>query len=165
MASGGGPTRDRHEVKMAYQLYPATNVATAAARGDVKADNGGGFGLGSALRVAAFAGQRYMSFASAGMMRGFGGSMGGLGMGMGMLNPMYGLAATGGMGAMGGGFFDPRSMAMTSVAMGFAGGLAGGMSGMPSLEASDQEVFQVASTAAGVVGTNVIDALKKSGAR
>jgi hypothetical protein len=91
--------------------------------------------------------------------------MGGFGMGMGMLNPMYGLATSGGMGAMGGGFFDPRSMAMTSVAMGFVGGLAGGMSGMPSLEASDQEVFQVASAAAGVVGTNVIDALKKSGAR
>jgi hypothetical protein len=47
----------------------------------VKADNGGGFGLGSALRVAAFAGQMYMGFAGAGM-RGFGG-MGGLGMGWG----------------------------------------------------------------------------------
>ena len=159
MASGGGPSKDKHEVKMAYRLYPADGSATIKAQGDVKADNGGGFGIGSALRMAAFAGQMYMGFASAGMMRGFGG-MGGLGMGMGMMNPMYSLAASGGMGAMGGGFYDPRSMALTSMAMGFASGM-GGMSGGMSFDPADQEVFQVASEAAADLAKATTDALKK----
>jgi hypothetical protein len=156
MASGGAPGRDRHEVKMAYRLYPADGTATIRAQGDVKADSGGGFGLGSALRVAAFAGQMYMGFASAGMMRGFGG-MGGLGMGMGMMNPMYSLAASGGMGAMGGGFYDPRSSAMSSMAMGFGGGM-----GMPSFDPADQEIFQVTADAAGDVARETTEALKKT---
>lgn len=117
MAAGGGPPKDKHEVKAAYRVFPADGSATLKASGTVKADNGGGFGLGSALRVAAFAGQMTMGFGQMRLMRGFGGA-GGLGLGMGMMNPMYGLASSGGIGSMGGGFFDPRSMAMTQMAMG-----------------------------------------------
>ncbi len=134
MASGGGPAKDRHEVKIAYRLFPADGTATITTQGDAKADNGSGFSLGSALRVAAFAGQMYMGFASAGMMRGLGG--GGLGMGMGMMNPMmYGFGA-GGLGA-------------------------GGVPGMPGLDNADQEIAQVALQAAGGVGGDVIEAMKK----
>lgn len=133
MASGGGPAKDRHEVTIAYRLFPANGTATIAAQGDANADNGSGFSLGSALRVAAFAGQMYMGFASAGMMRGLGG--GGLGMGMGMMNPMM---------------------------YGFGGGLgAGGVPGMPPLADADQEIAQVALEAARGVGDEVIDAVKK----
>lgn len=137
-ASGGDPARDRHEVKIAYRVFPADGTATIKAQGDARADNGGGFGLGSALRVAAFAGQLYMGFASAGMMRGMGGS--GLGMGMGMMNPMmYGLG--GGLGT----------------------GLGGGY-GVPGLQAPDQaerEMAQVALQAAGEVGRTALDTLTK----
>jgi hypothetical protein len=159
MASGGGPPKDKHEVKATYRMFPADGSATVKASGEVKADNGGGFGLGSALRVAAFAGQMTMGFGQMRMMRGFGG-MGGLGMGMGMMNPMYGLASSGGMGAMGGGFFDPRSMAMTSMAMGYTGGVGGmDIPGMPSFDPADQEVFQVATQAAGDIAKSVTDRL------
>ena len=98
--TGGGPPKDRQEVKMAYRLYPADGTATIKLAGDVKADNGGGFSIGSALRVAAFAGQLYMTFGGMGMMNGYGG-MGGMGMGMGMMNPMFAMSRGGGMGAMG----------------------------------------------------------------
>ena len=134
MASGGGPAKDRHEVTIAYRLFPADGTATIATQGDAKADNGGGFSLGSALRVAAFAGQMYMGLASAGMMRGLGG--GGLGMGMGMMNPMmYGFGG---------------------------GGLGTGLSGMPGLDDAEQEIAQVALQAAGNVGGDVFDAMKKT---
>lgn len=160
MASGGGPPKDKHEVKATYRIFPADGSATVKSSGEVKADNGGGFGLGSALRVAAFAGQMTMGFGQMRMMRNFGG-MGGLGMGMGMMNPMYGLASSGGMGAMGGGFFDPRSMAMTSMAMGYTGGMGGmNVPGMPSFDPADQEVFQVATEAAGDIAKGVTEKLK-----
>jgi hypothetical protein len=165
MASGGGPPKDKHEVKMAYRLYPADGSAAVKVTGEVKADNGTGFGLGSALRMASFAGSMAMGFGSMRMMRGFGG-MGGLGMGMGMMNPMYGLASGGGIGAMGGGFFDPRSMAMTSMALSLTTsmGATGGMNGasMPSFgfDPAEQEVFQVTSDAAGDVAKAVTDKLK-----
>lgn len=165
MASGGGPAKDKHEVKMSYRLYPADGSAAVKASGEVKADNGSGFGLGSALRMASFAGSMAMGFGGMRMMRGFGG-MGGLGMGMGMMNPMYGLASAGGMGAMGGGFFDPRSMAMTSMALSLGSGMGamGGMNGMSmpgfGFDPADQEVFQVATDAAGDVAKAVTDKLK-----
>jgi hypothetical protein len=76
---------------------------------------------------------------------------------MGMMNPIYGLAVSGGMGAMGGGFFDPRSSAMSSMAMGF-----GGLSGLPSFDPADQEIFQVAIDAAGDVAREATGALEKS---
>ena len=165
MASGGGPPRDKHEVKMAYRVYPADGSAAVKVSGEIKADNGSGFGLGSALRMASFAGQMAMGFGALRMMRGFGG-MGGLGMGMGMMNPMYGLASAGGMGAMGGSLFDPRAMALTSMTASLASGMTGmgGMNGVnvPGLggDPSDQEVFQVASEATGDVAKAVTDKLK-----
>ena len=155
--AGGGPAKDRHEVKMAYRLYPANGIATVTAAGDVKADNGGGFSIGSALRMAAFAGQLYMGFAGMGMMNAFGG-MGGMGMGMGMMNPMFAMSRGGGMGAMGSSFFDPRSMAMRSMAMGF-----GGPSGMPGLgDSSETEVLKVVSKALGDVAKATTGTLTSS---
>ena len=155
---GGGPPKDRQEVKMAYRLYPADGTATIKLAGDVKADNGGGFSLSSALRIAAFAGQLYMSFGGMGMMSAFGGT-GGMGMGMGMMNPMFAMSRGGRMGAMGSSFYDPRSMAMSSMAMGF-----GGMSGLPGMlgmgDPSEAEVSKVMSKALDDIAKSTTDKLK-----
>ncbi len=159
--TGGGPPKDRQEVKMAYRLYPADGTATITLAGDVKADNGGGFSIGSALRIAAFAGQLYMGFGGMGMMNAFGGmgGMGGMGMGMGMMNPMFAMSRGGGMGAMGSSFYDPRSMAMSSMAMGF-----GGMSGLPGMlgmsDPSEAEVQKVVSKALDDIAKSTTDKLK-----
>lgn len=157
MMTGGGQAKDRHEVKMAYRLYPTDGTATIKASGEVKADNGGGFSLGSALRIAAFAGQLYMGFGGMGMMNAFGG-MGGMGMGMGMMNPMFAMSRGGGMGAMGSTLFDPRSMAMSSMAMGF--GSLGGMPGLAPFDPSEPEVRKVVSKAADDVVKGATDKLK-----
>jgi hypothetical protein len=121
--AGGGPPKDSHDVKVDYKLFAVGASQTAKASGNVKASNGG-FGIGSALRIAAFAGQMYMS-----LMMG--------GMGMGMMNPMMAMSQMGGLGTMGGGLFDPRASAMTSMmssfgSMGSMGGMGGGAMSDPS---------------------------------
>ena len=110
--AGGGPPKDSHDVKIEYKLYAVTATQAPAATGHAKASNGG-FGIGSALRIAAFAGQMYMS-----LMMG--------GMGMGMMNPMMAMSGIGGLGAGGGGLFDPRASAMSSMMSGFGASSIGG---------------------------------------
>ncbi len=110
----GSAPKDAHDVKIDYKLFAVGTPQSARFNGNVKASNGG-FGIGSALRLAAFAGQMYM-----GLMMG--------GMGMGMMNPMMAMSGMGGLGGMGGGLFDPRASAMTSMMSSFGMG-AGGMSG------------------------------------
>lgn len=100
----GSAPKDSHDVKIEYKLYAIGATQAPKVTGNVKASNGG-FGIGSALRLAAFAGQMYM-----GMMTG--------GMGMGMMNQMMAMSGMGGMGGAGGtggGLFDPRASAMTSM--------------------------------------------------
>ncbi len=87
MKMTGSAPKDSHDVKIDYKLYAVGATQTPKATGNVKASNGG-FGIGSALRLAAFAGQMYM-----GMMMG--------GMGMGMMNPMMAMSGMSGMGGMG----------------------------------------------------------------
>lgn len=112
--AGGGPPKDSHDVKIDYKLFAVSATQAPAASGSAKASNGG-FGIGSALRIAAFAGQMYMS-----LMMG--------GMGMGMMNPMMAMSGMGGLGAGGGGLFDPRASAMSSMMSGFgASGMGGGI--------------------------------------
>jgi hypothetical protein len=110
--AGGGPPKDSHDVKIDYKLFAVTATQAPAASGSAKASNGG-FGIGSALRIAAFAGQMYMS-----LMMG--------GMGMGMMNPMMAMSGMGGLGAGGGGLFDPRASAMSSMMSGFGASAMGG---------------------------------------
>ena len=116
--TGGGPPKDSHEVKLDYKLFAVGATQTAKVSGNAKASSGG-FGVGSALRLAAFAGRMYIGL----------GMMGG--MGMGMMNPMAAMSGSGGLGAMGGSFFDPRASAMSSLASGLGGGMTGGLEGMP----------------------------------
>ena len=145
-ASGGAP-KDVHDVKVSYKMFAPGSAATPRASGDVKASSGGGFSVGSALRVAAFAGQMYMTM---GMMGG--GMMGGAG-GFGQ-NPMSALSSLGSLGAGGGGFFDPRAMAIGSMSMNMAttGFASAGVS-----DTADGEIYRTLSEAF----ENVAKAVKK----
>ncbi len=104
MKMTGSAPKDSHDVKIDYKLFAVTAPQAPKVSGNAKGSNGG-FGVGSALRLAMFAGQMYM-----GLMAG--------GMGMGMMNPMMAMSGGGfggGMGGIGGGLFDPRASAMTSM--------------------------------------------------
>jgi hypothetical protein len=107
-ASGEGPARDTVEARLDYKLYAVGDTASPKMAATARANSGGGFGAGSALRLAAFAGSMYMGF---GMMRGFG---------LGMFNPMLS------MPGLGSGLFDPRLSAMSSMTqMAMSGGMGG----------------------------------------
>lgn len=124
MKMTGSAPKDSHDVKVDYKLYAVGATQTPKAAGNVKASNGG-FGIGSALRLAAFAGQMYM-----GMMMG--------GMGMGMMNPMMAMSGMSGTGGMGmGSLFDPRASAMSSMMSSFGGMTMGGMGGLGGAAVAD----------------------------
>jgi hypothetical protein len=109
-------TRDIYEVKLDYKLYAVGGPAAPAATGSSKASSGGGVGVGTVLKVAAFAGRMYLS------MYGMGG------LGMGMMNPLMSMPGLGGGGGpfSASGLFDPRMTAMSSMTQ-MVG--MGGMSG------------------------------------
>jgi hypothetical protein len=118
MRMAGSAQKDAHEVKLAYKVFATGETGTAKISGNAKASSGG-FGVGSALRLAAFAGRMYIGM----------GMMGG--MGLGMMNPMAAMSGAGGLGSMGASYFDPRATAMNSMASGLGGGMASGLEGMP----------------------------------
>lgn len=119
--AGGAPATDSHDVKLDYKLFAVGATQSPKLSGNAKASSGG-FGVGSALRLASFAGQMYM-----------GGMMGGRGLSLGMMNPMAAMSGVGGLGPMGGGFFDPRAMAMSSMSASLGAGMMAGMGGMPGM--------------------------------
>ena len=128
--AGGAPPTDTHDVKLDYKVFAVGATQAPKVSGNAKASSGG-FGVGSALRIASFAGQMYMG----GMM---GGRGLGMGMNLGMMNPMAAMSGMGGLGPLSGGFFDPRAMAMSSMStamMSSMGGMPGmpGMAGMPGM--------------------------------
>jgi hypothetical protein len=122
-AAGDGSSQPKHDVRIDYKLYPVADTRTARANGSGKASTGG-FGVGSALRMAAFAGQTYMRFMGLGRMGG-------------LMNPLMSMPGMGGGLGAGMGFFDPRASAMSSMAqMALGGGLPGlgGLSGLDGPE-------------------------------
>jgi hypothetical protein len=135
----GDAARDHHEVELSYSLFAVAATGTPAHSGTTKASSGG-FSMGSALRLAAFAGQMYMGMYG----------MGGMG-GMGLMNVAT-MTASGG-GPMGG-FFDPRASAMNSAAMGMDGGLQSG-------DPSEQEMRQTVSEALGNAAKAITKELSK----
>ena len=98
-------TRDIYEVKLDYKVYAVGGTAAPAATGSAKASSGGGVGVGTVLKVAAFAGRMYLS------MYGMGG------LGLGMMNPMMSMPGLGGGGGpfSASGLFDPRMSAVSSM--------------------------------------------------
>ena len=95
-AGGGGPVKDTQEAKLDYKLFTVGATQAPRLSGNAKASSGG-FTVGLALRVAAFASQTYMTM----------GMMGG--MGMGMMNPMMGMGMSnvGALGSMAGKLLRP----------------------------------------------------------
>jgi hypothetical protein len=135
MRMTGGAPKDSHEVKLDYKLFAIGATQTPRLSGNAKASSGG-FGVGSALRLAAFAGRMYIGM----------GMMGG--MGMGMMNPMAAMSGTGGLGSMGASFFDPRASAMSSLASGLGGGMMSGLGGGAGLgDPSESEMRETVSEA------------------
>ena len=122
-------------MKLDYKVFAVGATGTPKVTGNAKASSGG-FGVGSALRLAAFAGRMYIGM----------GMMGG--MGMGMMNPMAAMSGAGGLGSMGASFFDPRASAMSSLASGLGGGMMSGMDGMSGMgDPSDSAMRETVSEA------------------
>jgi hypothetical protein len=146
--ASGSTTKDNTDVKVDYKLFPVGSAQNAKVSGTAKGSNGG-FGVGSALKLAAFAGQMYLS-----MMTG--------GMGMGMMNQMMG-----GMGgAMGAGkFFDPRAMAMTSVYSSLGGAVMAGMSAAPNGAGGDPSDADVRDTVSEALGNAAKAAMDQLGSK
>ena len=74
-----------HQVRVDYKLFAAGDSAKARMTSSVTASSAGGFGVGSALKLAAYAGQMYLTMGmGSGMLTGLTGpGMGGLGGGLG----------------------------------------------------------------------------------
>ncbi len=135
-----------HDARVDYKLYAVGDQAKAKLASTAKASSGGGFGVGSALRVAAFAGQMYMTM---GM---------GMGMGGGMMGAMGPAASLGGVGGGMSGLMNPGAGAAMSIMSG-AGGMAlpGGMGG----DSTTQKVEETVQDALSKEGKQVVEELKK----
>jgi hypothetical protein len=137
-------TSEIHDAKVEYKLYAVGDQAKPKLSASTKASSGGGFGVGSALKFAAFAGQMYMTMGMGGGM--FGGS--GL---MGMMGPASSLGGLGGFGMM-----NPGMNAAVSMMSG-----VGGMSGMPGMsDMGDQKMNQTVQEALTKAGKQVSEELK-----
>ena len=115
-ASGdGNASADVHDARVDYRLYAVGDDSKPKLTSSAKSSSGG-FGVASALRVAAFAGSMYMT----------------MGMGNGMMTNMMGPAsALGGASPLGGGLMSPgmgAAMSMMSGAQAMGGmAMPGGM--------------------------------------
>jgi hypothetical protein len=150
MRMTGSAPKDTHEVKLDYKVFAVGATQAPKISGNTKVSSGG-FGVGSALRLAAFAGRMYVGF---GMM--------GMGMGMGMINPMAAMSSSGGLGAMGASYFDPRATAMNSMAMGLSGGTMSAAGALPGIgDPSESEMRETVSEALGNTASAAMEQLGK----
>jgi hypothetical protein len=131
-----------HDARVEYKLYAVGDQARPKMTASTKASSGGGFGVGSALRFAAFAGSMYMT----------------MGMGSGMMMNMMGPGASmGGIGGLGSVMNPGMSAAMSMMSAG--GGMTmPGMSGMPGM--GDDRATQTVQDALSKAGKQVADELK-----
>ena len=63
-------TSEIHDARVEYKLYAVGDQAKPKLSASTKASSGGGFGVGSALKLAAFAGSMYMTMGMGGGMMG-----------------------------------------------------------------------------------------------
>lgn len=157
------PGGENHDARVEYKLFALDNSAGNASSagsdkpvitGAAKASSGGGFGVGSALKVASFAGQIYLG-AMTGGMGGFGrmGAFGQLGLGQG-LGTMAQMSMTNAM--MGPGMGAAMS-AMSGVPS------STGTAGMPGMDQSGAAAERTASDAFRKAGGDILEGLKKKG--
>ena len=141
------PGSDNHDARVEYKLFAVDASDKPVATGTSKASSGGGFGVGSALKVAAFAGQLYL------------GAMTGMG-GMGQFSALTGLGYGGGMGGLGltNAMMGPgMSLAMASMSQ-----VPGGM---PEVDQNSAAAERTAGDAFRKAGGDVMEALRKKGSQ
>ncbi len=137
------PSAEVHEARVEYRLYAIGKTDKPLVASSAKASSGGGFGVGSALKLAAFAGQMYVGTMT-GMM-----GVGGVG-GLARLN----LAMGGGGG-------------LTNLVMGPGMGSAmslmsqAGLPGVPDMDENHAAALRTAGDAFGKAGSAVSDELRK----
>jgi hypothetical protein len=136
-----------HEARIDYKLFAVGDPAKPKASSSVKHNSGGGFGFGSALKLAAFAGQMYMT----------------MGMGAGMMANMMGpgSAAYMGMSGMGAGMPMGRMNPGMGAAMSIMA-YGASMAGPGAAGASDDAMFDTVQSGLAKTGKQVADALKKA---
>jgi len=143
VSGDGNASAEVNDARVDYKLYAVGETGKPRMTSSVKASSGG-FGVGSALRVAAFAGSMYMT----------------MGMGTGMMANLMGpAAALGGGPSLGGGLMSPgmgAAMSMLSGAQSMGVGMPGGMSD------SGEKATQTVQDALTRAGKQVADELKAS---
>ena len=148
VSGDGAAPAEIHEVRVDYRLYAAGDSARPRMTSSVKASSGGGFGVGSALRFAAFAGQMYLTM--------------GMGSGiMGMMGPNSSFGGLGPGGGMGGGRMNPgMSAAMSIMSAGGGPAMGGVVPGAP--DASGEKMTQTVQDGLSKAARQVADELKKA---
>ena len=131
-----------HDARVDYKLYAVGDQSKPKMTSSAKASSGGGFSVGSALRVAAFAGSMYMT----------------MGMGTGMMMGMMGPASSLGSMAALGSVMNPGMSAAMSMMSGAGGMAMPGMPGMPDM--GDQKATQTVQDALTKAGKQVSEELK-----
>jgi hypothetical protein len=136
-----------HEVRVDYKLYAVGDPVTPRVTASAKASSGGGFGVGSVLRLAAFAGEMYLT----------------MGMGSGMFMGMLGPGAFPGSGGMTTDRINPGlsaavSIVSTAAAMDAAGEAAS------SSDAAGTKIAETVQDALARAAKQVADDLRKGAA-
>jgi hypothetical protein len=146
MTGDMSPTTEVHDARVDYRLYAIDKGDKPLLSASAKASSGGGFGVGSALKVAAFAGQMYVGAMTG--MAGMGGlgSFASLGLGMGGTG-LTGMMMGPGMGA---------AMSMMAQA-----GMPNGMGGFPGFDENRAAAERTVTDAFSKAGSGVADELKK----
>ena len=133
-----------HDARVDYKLYAIGDQNKPKLTSSAKASSGGGFGVGSALRVAAYAGSIYMT----------------MGMGSGMMMGMVPASSIGAMAGVGGGLMNPgmgAAMSMMSTAQGMGGLSMAGGAGDPG---DGDKAMQTVEEALAKAGKQTADELK-----
>jgi hypothetical protein len=145
--TGDAPADEIHDARVDLKLFTIDQLEKPALTGSGKANSGGGFGVGSAFKLAAFAGQMYVGMMTGGMMS---------------MNGIPGLAN---LGAAGGG--NGFSSIMMGPGMGMAMSVmsqaaeSGGADGTPGFDAGSAAVEHTVQDAVGKAGDDLLDELKK----
>ena len=129
-------------MKLDYKLYAVGEPSAPAAAGNSKASSGG-IGVGTVLKVAAFAGRMYLNT-----------------FGMGMMNPLLSMPGLGGVAGpfAASGLFDPRMTAVSSMTQIMGVGGAGGAGSTAS--ESEAALEQTVGEALGGAAKNTMEQLQ-----
>jgi hypothetical protein len=144
--TGDSAAEEIHDARVDLKLFTIDQLEKPALTGSGKASSGGGFGVGSAFRLAAFAGQMYLGMMTGGMMN------------------MYGMPGLTGFGGGGGAGFTNfmmgpgMGMAMSVMNQASAPGSVGGM---PAVDSDSAALDKTVQDAVGKAADDLLVELKK----